>query len=352
MIGLGGPPLGIVENWVADVWQTLLRIDRPGRRDRFTDLGGDSRSAIEFSRSVLLQFGVTISLDALAARQTIADLVPGLEAGENLTREPVVVLREDSEGPIWLMMTGVGGHAWVFSGLVDVLDGPCDVLAVSYIDLDDGASPASGMRDRIRAAALQALRAYGGTDRPIHVAGYSFGALVATDLVCWLAAQGVGAAHLYLLDPSPLDSHPSFRHRVNRVRSALRIRSRMRRLRRLDRRPSEAERLEDGIQVFSTKLAKAYLDGSLRLPPLPVSWVSTVEILDRYSGSTSVFGSAPGEISRTILSLDHHGLMQLPGITQLGEWLNSETRLADGSAVAGAGVTAHGTRTIVPACET
>ena len=70
-LGSGGPPAGMAEAWVADARQTLLDIDRPGRLDRFIDLGGDSVAAVEFCRMLFSEFGVRISVDRFAALQTI-----------------------------------------------------------------------------------------------------------------------------------------------------------------------------------------------------------------------------------------------------------------------------------------
>ncbi|WP_313674441.1 thioesterase domain-containing protein, partial [Mycolicibacterium sp.] len=202
--GLGGPPVGAIENWVADVWQVLLNIDRPGRRDTFIDLGGDSFAAIEFSNMLYTQLGVRMSVDSLADRPAIAAVVAGLHAGDGEQRQPIVRLRTNSTSPVCLMTPGIGGHAWIFAALAKALTVPCDVRALSLMDLRDG--PARDMRSRIRSEALNTLQPEAAAGRPIVVAGYSFGARVAMDLACWLADQGVPVAKPILLDPDPLDS--------------------------------------------------------------------------------------------------------------------------------------------------
>jgi acyl-CoA synthetase (AMP-forming)/AMP-acid ligase II/thioesterase domain-containing protein len=337
--GLGGPPTGLVEGWVANTWQVLLNIDRPGRLDRFTDLGGDSLSAIEFSEMMHTQFGMSMSVDWLAARPTIAAIVADLEAGGGEQRQPVVRLRTDGEGPVCLMVPGVGGHAWVFYGLAEALTGPCDVLALSLMDLRSG--PADQIRDRIRSAALTALRPEVASGRPIVVAGYSFGGLIAADLVPWLTGHGVPVARLYLLDPVPLDSSkPGW---VDETRRRWR-----RRWRRWSAHPwtfiddvkerwraatvrdspvgrsSAARQLELDMDEGFRILKATYLDGSVRMPTSPVSWVRTREMATRYHSASTVFGTPITQIESAVLETDHFGLHRVSGSRQLADWWDQQ----------------------------
>lgn len=332
--GLGGPPVGWVENWVADTWQLLLNITRPGRLDRFTDLGGSSLTAIEFSRMLATQFGVSMSLDRLAACPTIAELVANLQPGSGEQRAPVVALRTDRSGPVCLMVPGIGGHAWIYAPLAAAVDGPCDMVALSLMDLRHG--PAGHLRARVRSAALTVARQAGADGRPFVVAGYSFGALIAADLACWLEDQGVTVAGLLLLDPHPLDSHRPPRNaalwqRVRRVATdpralagAIRRRWRDRRSTSVVVRSPAAQQLENDIVEMSRMTYDEYLDGSIRLPSAPVVWFQSREMATRWQSSTTLFATPIPMVQRTIVELGHVAVMLIPGVGQLAAWLDRQ----------------------------
>ncbi len=311
--GLGGPPVGTVENWVADAWQVLLDIPRPGRRDAFTDLGGDSLAATEFSAMLHTQLGVTMSLDALAQRPTIAAVVAGLETGEPEQRQPVVTLRTDTTGPLCLLVPGIGGHAWKFLPLAQALTTACDLQALSLMDLSADPSP-NAVRDRIRHAALDALAPQVPGGRPIVIGGYSFGAMIAADLACWLPDHGVPVARFILLDPDPLDSAAGgWESRTSHTSGQV--------LAFVPGSPA-ARRLDRDMTVLSEALQAAYLDGSIRLPSTPVSWIQSRAIAVKYPDAEAIFGTPAARIGKTVLEIGHFGIVEIPGVRGLARWLD------------------------------
>lgn len=332
--GLGGPPVGSVENWIADAWQVLLNITRPGRLDRFTDLGGSSLTAIEFSRMLATQFGVRMSLDRLAECPTIAALVANLQPGSGEQRAPVVALRADGSGPVCIVVPGIGGYAWAYAPLAAAVSGPCDVMALSPMDLRHG--PRGQIRDRIRSAALPVARQAADAGRPLVVAGYSFGGMIAADLARWLGEQGVAIAQLLLLDPYPLNSDRQLRaypfsRRLRRVISNPRVlitgtRRRLRDLRHKMTavRSPAAERLQQDIDVVAQMLYDAYLDGSVRLPACRVGWIQTREIAALASSTATLFGTSIPMVEPTIVELGHSGLIRIPGVAQVARWMDGQ----------------------------
>ncbi len=342
--GQGGPPLGPVEVWIADAWQTLLTIDRPGRRDRFTDVGGDSLSAVELSRLVKARFGVAISVDRFADRPTVAALAEDIQTGVNELRNPVISLRDDGDGPVYLMIPGWAGYAANYAPLAHGLAGPCEVVALSLTDLESGPEPA---RSAIRSAALAAVRRQAAAGRPISVMGYSFGALVAADLVGWLAEQGVSIGHLYLLDPNPLES--------SKPRSGLRGPA-LRALQKLSPRayiallrwrnpelaasaptlfdPAANAAVASLIELHKDEEAEAsyfqleevYRDGSIHLPPIPVLWIQSREMSLSQRTATAVFGTPVAQIEREPLDVDFHAdVLQKSHANVLADLINRRT---------------------------
>lgn len=318
-IGLGGPPEGLAEAWVADAWQTLLDVDRPGRLDRFSDLGGNSVAAVELCRMLGSEFGVTISVDRFAALQTISALVKELEPGAGRGREPVITLRADGRGPICLMIPGLGGNTWTYRRLADAVQAPCDVLAVSLVDI--GARAGRNVRSAVRSAILDALRSESDADRPIVLAGYSFGALVAADAACWLGKRGVTVRNLLLLDPKPLDATPPAKTLTSVAKNL--VRPAFGAFRRPRAQAPAAKQLEADIETFSGLLVAAYLDGSIRLPPVPVACVRSRELVIELGSAPALYSAPADAIETEVLELGHHEVVSsTSGIALVAQWLD------------------------------
>jgi len=321
-LGVGGPPMGMVENWVADVWQSLLGIERPGREDPFTHLGGDSVSAVEFCRMLKSRYGVAYSVDALAAHPTIAAIAGELKPGGGDVRAPVVTLRTDGDGPVLLMVPGLGGHAWIYSAISAALESSCDVLALSLIDIAGRGS--RGFRSAVRRAALTALRERSLAGRQIALAGFSFGALIAADLSCWLPRRSIPVDQLFLLDPEPWDSRMSYQLRVRRRLSANTLVARLR------KKPiaqpslsSAARKLEQDIAALSRTMMSAYLDGSVRLPHSPTSCLMSTDIISRRSSMGALFGTPVPRVDTTVFDALHNDLIiGKEGARRTAHWLD------------------------------
>lgn len=332
--GLAGPPSGMVENWIADAWQNLLAVDRPGRMDRFVDLGGDSLTAIEFAQMLNNQFGVPISLDRFAARQTVAALATDLESSRGRRRQPIVTCRADGRGPVCLMVPGTDGTTWIFSRLARVLTGPCDVQALSLLDLNTAS--AAQLRSAVRTAALTAVQESAAVGRPIVVAGYSFGGMIAADLACWLEDQSVDVAQVCLLDPSPLNSRrPSriavagrrWQRRAANPRGTLDGAWRRLHASKDKKNAAVAGGLESELAELARNLSQAYLGTPIRLPDCPVGWVRSRQMVSKHRSATTVFGAPIEDVDTTVLDFDHRGIIRAPGMRELAAWLDQ--RLAD-----------------------
>ncbi len=78
-------PEGLIEEMVAEVWQTVLGLDRVGLYDNFFDLGGHSLLAIQVISRLRHDYSIELMVHTLFEAPTIAELVPVIE--ESLTAE-------------------------------------------------------------------------------------------------------------------------------------------------------------------------------------------------------------------------------------------------------------------------
>jgi len=66
------PPQGPHEEYVADIFRQVLRVEDIGRTDQFFDRGGDSLRAVEVLEHVQSKFGVSIPMDVLLENPSVA----------------------------------------------------------------------------------------------------------------------------------------------------------------------------------------------------------------------------------------------------------------------------------------
>jgi hypothetical protein len=68
------PASNVTEEQVADIWRTLLRVERVGRDDNFFDLGGHSLLLVQMQNRLHSQFGKKPTLIELFKRPTVASV--------------------------------------------------------------------------------------------------------------------------------------------------------------------------------------------------------------------------------------------------------------------------------------
>jgi acyl-coenzyme A synthetase/AMP-(fatty) acid ligase len=218
-------PAGATENWIADAWQYCTRAtQRPGRDIRFDDYGGDSIHAIALAMEICKQFGLSIGLDFVAefitveAQARAVDLRrSSVEVGSETVR--IVPLRTSEDGPVFVFVPGIGGHAWVYRSIARELNCSCTFASVQMLVSQ------KGDEDKLEASHVAAvIRNYFGSigpNRPLILGGYSFGALVAADVFNHLQKNDLTIHDLILIDPSGTSRLSEWRRNFNRFKQLI-----------------------------------------------------------------------------------------------------------------------------------
>ena len=320
--GVGGPPIGPMEWWLANCWEYVLNIPRPGREDRFQDLGGDSLAAIELSLVLEKRFGVKLSMDRFAELQTIASQVGALQEGQLKRGSGLVWLRQDGQGPLCVLFPGIGGHAWVFTELCRQLEGPCDVACVSLTDLDR--THGGLTRDLITKTVAEAIAAGGARTRRVFLGGFSFGALIACDVGAALVTDHLPPERLLLIDPSPLDPDGLPGRAMKWLRS---LRSQAWSHAGSTARSAPARELELQVARMSTLLGKLYA-ARTRLPDsVPYSVLISAEMRRQVKVGSTVCGMPLPTDRSTDVPCSHVDLLRLPSVAQTARWFDTHFAL-------------------------
>jgi iturin family lipopeptide synthetase A len=80
-------PLDDVEKRIAEIWQTMLGLERAGVNDDYTDLGGDSLVATHLVDAIAAEFNVEISIVSLYEMPTVRELARFVRESLPITAE-------------------------------------------------------------------------------------------------------------------------------------------------------------------------------------------------------------------------------------------------------------------------
>ncbi|MCX4775408.1 amino acid adenylation domain-containing protein [Streptomyces sp. NBC_01264] len=194
------PPRDALESRLAGIWERLLAAGPVGVHDDFFESGGHSIDALRLIGRINQAFGERLGVSAVMEHPTVArqaDLLRGRHAGA--AADPVVRIRpEGTLDPLFLVHP-IGGNVFCYRALAAELDPDRPVFGLTAPGLT-APDPVSGATvEELAAAHVEALRRIR-PEGPYHLAGWSFGGLLAYEMAVRLRAAGQEVATLALLD--------------------------------------------------------------------------------------------------------------------------------------------------------
>ncbi|GAB3350938.1 amino acid adenylation domain-containing protein [Lysobacter tyrosinilyticus] len=197
-------PDGVTESAIAEVWQSLLGLERVGRHDRFFELGGHSLLAIRMAHALEQRLGVRLPLSAIFAAPSVAALASVVSQEKSPHADPsalLLPLQTEAPGHPLFCLHPIGGQATVYHALALQLADTCPVYGVQAVELVGGVSPDS--LEAITTLQTEAIRARQPRG-PYRLLGWSTGGLFAAAVAERLTAEGEGVEYLGLLDTHPI----------------------------------------------------------------------------------------------------------------------------------------------------
>ncbi|MEZ0492088.1 amino acid adenylation domain-containing protein [Kineococcus sp. TBRC 1896] len=196
------PPADDAERRVCEVVGEVLGLTEVDPDAGFSDLGGDSLTAMRLVAALEARTGTTVPVTDLLAQPTIAGIARRARAaGGPPASEALVVLRSEGRAEPVFCVHPAGGSAWPFAGFAAWSCADRPVLGLQLT------APEPETFDDLvdRYAALVRGRQPVG---PYHLLGYSFGGNVALALAERLTATGAEVAFVGVLDAAPVDGSP------------------------------------------------------------------------------------------------------------------------------------------------
>ncbi|MFO1077415.1 MAG: amino acid adenylation domain-containing protein [Planctomycetota bacterium] len=182
------------------IWEGILGVADIGIHDNFFDLGGTSFGAIRCVSEFEATTGLRIELGEIFRTPTIAELAKAHATEERASRRLLIPLCPEATGPNLFCVLGI----WIYSHLAGEMRDCCRTLG-AYVSEEQllvgyrGQTPHPMTIERLAAAYVEALTA-AQPDGPYHLAGLSFGGVVAMEIANQLVAKGRRVENVILLD--------------------------------------------------------------------------------------------------------------------------------------------------------
>jgi amino acid adenylation domain-containing protein len=200
-------PVGPVERELAAAFTAVLGVDGVGALDGFFALGGTSLQVARLVAEIDRRLGVRLDIGAAFAAGTVRALAGLVESScdADLGPEHLHLLRPAPGGVPLFLIHPSAGSALCYGPLATALADGVQVWGVSAEALHGGKVP-----DTVGdlAAGYADLLVDTGPDRAPVVGGWSFGGVVAHEVVRLLRARGHAVSGLVLIDAVPPDGSP------------------------------------------------------------------------------------------------------------------------------------------------
>lgn len=192
------PKTGI-EEVLANIWCSVLGIEKVGRKDNFFELGGHSIIGVKMFNEVEKQLGVRIQLSVIFRASTIEDLARIINSEESSKPWSCLVPLQvkGSMPPLFCIHMHNGNvHRWRV--LVKHLGENQPVYAIQPRGLDDKQEPHTTIEEMARyyIGVMKEVQPSG----PYHLIGLCFSGMVVFEMAAMLEAQGEKVAFLAMLN--------------------------------------------------------------------------------------------------------------------------------------------------------
>ena len=190
------PPGSDVEGRILTLWNEVLRAEQRSVTADFFDVGGNSLDAVQLINRINRELRGTLPVQTVFERSTVRALAAALSADPPTSR---LIKLADGPGQPCIIWPGLGGYPMNLRTLAKHLSLEFAVYAVQTHGLNVGETPYPTLQEMVdRDVAL-----LGGAfpDQDLTLAGYSFGARVATTVAAALHRGGRTISRLILVAP-------------------------------------------------------------------------------------------------------------------------------------------------------
>jgi thioesterase domain-containing protein len=205
-----------VEWDLTHVWEDVLKVKPIGVHDNFFDLGGHSLLAAVLMARIKQQLRQSLPLGTLFEAPTVEKLAAVLQQQRSGgSASSLVALHEGGSNPPLFLISGSGGHVFMFYKLARLLGPEQPTYGLKAIGVDGVQTPPDWIED-VAAHYVREITGFR-SQGPYLVGGYSVGGTVAFELACQLQAAGHEVGLLVVFDMFA----PGYPHKLSVPRRTL-----------------------------------------------------------------------------------------------------------------------------------
>ena len=197
-------PRDALEEQLANLWQEILNVQKPGIHDNFFELGGSSISAVRLMTQIQKVFGHSLPLATLIQGATISYLATALRERHLAPRHsPLVNIQPHGKTSPFFCVHPAGGNVLCYRDLARHLGTDRPFYGLQAQGLDGKTIPSTTIEDMANhyRTAIRTAQPVG----PYYIGGWSSGGVIAYEIAQQLWAEGEEVASLVLIDcPAPL----------------------------------------------------------------------------------------------------------------------------------------------------
>jgi thioesterase domain-containing protein len=194
----------LVEKQLAEIWSSLLAVERVGIHDDFFELGGHSLLAAQMLFRTQNFFGKNLPLGAFFQEPTIHQLARALTWGPASRSSFIVPFRPQGTRKPFFCIHPLGGSVLCYFSLARHLDAGQPFYAVRAPELDGEREPL-GRIEGMAACYVEAIQEIQ-PEGPYLLGGWSLGGVIAFEMARQFHEQGERVALVALLDTEPPSS--------------------------------------------------------------------------------------------------------------------------------------------------
>ena len=204
-------PSNDLELMLSQVWARVLKLPKVGVRDNFFDLGGYSILTLTLVTEMEKATGIKFGLGDVFRAPTIYELIANLDDNTDHQRSAIVSLQSEGDNPALFCLLGI----YLYKDLAETLGTSQPVYGI-YLRQEEQFLQKS-LQGKLESLSMTELaEAYADTimeqsvsDKPVQLAGISFGGLVAIRTAQILLEKGVQVSLVILLDTNLVKPKPS-----------------------------------------------------------------------------------------------------------------------------------------------
>ena len=185
---------------IATIWRSALRRTTIGIDENFFELGGRSPVAVDIMSQLESQFGTSLRPSILLVHPTIKGLAQVIEQEGETDKYWKSLLPIKPTGikpPLYLVLEG-GADIVAFYSIVNKLDKDQPVYGLQVSGWDGNGPPLEPV-ESIASLFIREMLNHN-PNKPIHLAGYAWGGIIAFEMAQQLKAMGKEAHHVVIIN--------------------------------------------------------------------------------------------------------------------------------------------------------